>query len=1404
MSDGHKYTQRKGDVQDPQLPSRTSSRSINSNATGGTATSSSSSSSSSNLSGLSNVSDLEEAESSQPNKSTSSSSSTRPAGAGGEVGNRSTASSHTAVGQRPPSQPTNARAYSGLSTISVGIRSFQSNILSPAQRIAKESLPSPPATSKGGESERGSIGSAQGQTNAALRDTELKGKRPSLHLDDMLPYTREDAQATIRRSPVNAFPAGHKQHAADPVTSQGATFSRGSSSNQTPSPRSTQQLTLYSTEANSLALSRSRSRSPLLNLKREYDTSSGSPNAAESSRSSKSETTSNVNKDDALADPYHSATIRRTTSTASSLSRQETPGSNDKGKGREEPSTSPVSRKASISASKIRKAGEASRARIYNDTEPHSHRTSANNSMDDLPSSPSTSSLSRQASTSTTLSAKSSRRKDIVTVEPALLHSDTSRSPLKRSPASSQSSQTGPDAFVKSNRNSVISLASRRRDAHDTLDEAGSSPSDSQPVLRNLKADRSLEEGEILEETPPAGIELSYSYRDRRPESSTSARRSRVQDYSSRHSSDGNSSHPREQYALPLAPIKDHLSPPDSASRSSTPSPSVPQDWQHTSSHGLGSRREDASTRYAHHRTPYRSTRPENRPSTADLRSSYRTLDTKGSDATNQTEDTSRTPRRTPAHRRYESDLLPDSERYITTRSRTPDLGPAQHSLRSGRSYTSLAHYTDTTARSHTTTNFPQFDRRPASESGSQGLRHLRDRDSSYQGPSARDYATSSHAGGTEDQDVPSSSRSTRSYTSARQSAYTPSTHRTVPLEEQERPTPSTRERPSSRLSHGRLTPRHRDRPPSRLDNDPSVLSSSRSVRSLSSQVTEAAETRIRRHYATPSDQRSSSAIESRGSEAQADVFVDSPRAHRTSQHHFRTLPTSQSRSRTALRDLEVASPDWWQEVSEIREKAANVSSDRPMSRTSTRRSLASLTSPESVKSSRGGRNSVISSAVPASASRTSLVNGEGRYTRPSSASAHRPHRDENLRSDRPYTPQMDGSSRLVPRSTPAQRKGVSQTQYSTASTTTESEKHHNLLRDALFSLQELANDQSAPHWQGTDGLADLASIVVESAIRQSALSKTLWKDIADSQIDAELASDTEDGARGTSRRHLASLSRFERSAAQVNRMAEGQVRTLTELFLAWRRSVSSESVPFNPSIPVSREDSFKADRAASSPIRRSLTLPSGSRYASPRTNGAETPSSLRRPRHVNTLQRIDSINDDPTAHSSHTGPPAVAGRTEVSVPSPRALQRAKSSSTSQVSQNIVKGYIASSPTKPDADYFSSALSDKGRGSPNGSRMSRRSGESVMDSQSIVARDVDESESHADVSAASRLESQLSGKTPSSHGSYRWRPFSQKRQVVNSLEDLPDSPATTGTEHRSSKSSDLAKTLSRMSSRVMR
>lgn len=172
-----------------------------------------------------------------------------------------------------------------------------------------------------------------------------------------------------------------------------------------------------------------------------------------------------------------------------------------------------------------------------------------------------------------------------------------------------------------------------------------------------------------------------------------------------------------------------------------------------------------------------------------------------------------------------------------------------------------------------------------------------------------------------------------------------------------------------------------------------------------------------------------------------------------------------------------------------------------------------------------------------------------------------------------------------------------------------------------------------------------------------STVSRGLWKDAADRQVELELSSDTEEGRRGTARQNLHFLSRFERTSAQASRTSNEQVRSLTELFILISKLQKNSHYKSGRGKP-----SFDEGRQTSSPIRRSATLssvPSGRVYGAHHTGTGATPGSVRRPRHVNTLERIDSIVDEHTGSASQQIP---ASQDETSVPSPRALRRAKSS----------------------------------------------------------------------------------------------------------------------------------------------
>lgn len=206
----------------------------------------------------------------------------------------------------------------------------------------------------------------------------------------------------------------------------------------------------------------------------------------------------------------------------------------------------------------------------------------------------------------------------------------------------------------------------------------------------------------------------------------------------------------------------------------------------------------------------------------------------------------------------------------------------------------------------------------------------------------------------------------------------------------------------------------------------------------------------------------------------------------------------------------------------------------------------------------------------------------------------------------------------------------------------------------ALYSLQELQLEQSNVAQRDLVDFERITSAVVENAIRLSTLTQGMWKDVAESQVEMELASDTEDGGQAMSRRHRSFLSRFDRSSAQAHRLSEEQVRGLTELLI-----VLSKLQKVTRADQITRMPSVDLHGNTSSPIRRSATLPSGPRerhHPSPNGDSSGAPASIRRPRHVNTLERIDSIVDEsPGSHQ------ARASRVDPHVPSPRALHRAKS-----------------------------------------------------------------------------------------------------------------------------------------------
>lgn len=135
-----------------------------------------------------------------------------------------------------------------------------------------------------------------------------------------------------------------------------------------------------------------------------------------------------------------------------------------------------------------------------------------------------------------------------------------------------------------------------------------------------------------------------------------------------------------------------------------------------------------------------------------------------------------------------------------------------------------------------------------------------------------------------------------------------------------------------------------------------------------------------------------------------------------------------------------------------------------------------------------------------------------------------------------------------------------------------------------------------------------------------------------------------------------------------------------------------------------------------------------------------------------------------------------------------------------------MKGYVTSSPTKDAGDYFPSYPNGRDAARRPSCRVSQHSYHSPAGGQISVSDVGEASLDSGDTSAISRLESQLA-KTPAGAGSYRRRPFSQKRQLAEPTEPeegRPDSPALNAQDQRGNRSSELAKTLSKMSSRVLR
>lgn len=288
-----------------------------------------------------------------------------------------------------------------------------------------------------------------------------------------------------------------------------------------------------------------------------------------------------------------------------------------------------------------------------------------------------------------------------------------------------------------------------------------------------------------------------------------------------------------------------------------------------------------------------------------------------------------------------------------------------------------------------------------------------------------------------------------------------------------------------------------------------------------------------------------------------------------------------------------------------------------------------------------------------------------------------------------------------------------------------------------------------------------------------------------------------------------AALSGIENGLDRLRKMSDDQIRSMTELLLGLVRL--DRRLRHSPSVDSPRRSlDIGEDRAGSVSISRSNTLPA------------------RQSRHIVALLQEQDRRGSPAPSPQEKFSPRTEGRhrregqysspatnhfpaTSETVASPRALRRAKSSSTSQVSQSTVRGVMHSSPPKPGGFF-----SPPDRQFAPSIHSSRRSSiASVDDSYTTGIEDSPAQSSSAvfsrpsiETPVSARLQSQasMSGdtNTPSrseaSGGSTtsRWRTFGRRNRQEQG--GLPDSPSQAQQQNDTpNRSSELARTLSRVS-----
>lgn len=407
----------------------------------------------------------------------------------------------------------------------------------------------------------------------------------------------------------------------------------------------------------------------------------------------------------------------------------------------------------------------------------------------------------------------------------------------------SHDSLTGSDAFVKSKRNSMISLASRTHENDHGLPHSAGAANGLFKLASKTDGDRSLEEGEIIEETPPDGIERVYSRETWHGLSSAkhlprqASQEQRYRHQRQRESDGGPQYDGGSQYAARasryLASTAAQTTE-ETIARSTTPSPLYGV-REPLVKHDNDA--DDMRSSYSAHRIPHSAARSDrSRPSTATSSTAEEQRNSRHSTNGKRGEhedDISRTPRRTPFHRKYDPQA-----RSAANQPYPSDLAaafPERDALDNRRSLSA----TNSRPSSSLARHPPDPSDQPARLRTSQN-----NRTSSYVHQDRERRTTDRHDASESSSIIADERREgerpafpTQSNRTSQISAISSGEQGFV----RNNGRPYSRaavdyHRQHERLDMVRMTPRSGERPPSRSGQSSSAMSSSRSVRSISDQ----------------------------------------------------------------------------------------------------------------------------------------------------------------------------------------------------------------------------------------------------------------------------------------------------------------------------------------------------------------------------------------------------------------------------------------------------------------------------------------------------------------------------------------------------------------------------------------